>query len=106
VNVIGLTIEDAKTINTLREGKMVMQISAKIRSVAGQPVTVPPVLVSLLGDSGNTVYEWTVAATIKEIDPGEVLDFSTEVNTPPAGASRVRLSFAAGGAASASDKAS
>jgi predicted Zn finger-like uncharacterized protein len=105
VNVVGLTIEDAKTINTLREGKMVMQVSAKIRSIAGQPVALPAVLVSLLGPTGNTLYEWTVAATLKEMEPGEVLDFSTEVNTPPSGASRVRLSFT-GQPAGATDKAS
>jgi predicted Zn finger-like uncharacterized protein len=94
VNIVGLDFEDAKTINTLREGKIVMQISAKIRSVESHTVSVPPVLVSLLNDKGQAVYEWTVAPSLAEMDPGEVMSFTTEVNSPPDGAVSVRLTFA------------
>lgn len=93
VNVTGLEFADAKTLKTLRNGKTVMTISAKIRSIAGQTVPVPPVLVSLLNDSGATLYEWTAAPQAPDMEPGEALDFSTEVNSPPDGATRVRLSF-------------
>lgn len=93
VNVIGLEFTDAKTLSSLRDGKIVMQITAKIRSISGQPVGVPPVLVSLLNTAGATLYEWTVAPDAKDMEPGEVMDFSTEVNSPPEGAVRVRLSF-------------
>jgi predicted Zn finger-like uncharacterized protein len=94
VNIVGLEFRDSKTINTLREGKIVMQISARIRSIASRPVEVPPVLVSLLNDKGQAVYEWTVTPSIAEMDPGEMMDFTTEVNSPPDGAVSVRLSFA------------
>ena len=93
VNIVGLDFQDSKTINTLREGKIVMQISARIHSVATRPVAVPPVLVSLLNDKGKAVYEWTVTPSIAELDPGEIMDFTTEVNSPPDGAVSVRLSF-------------
>lgn len=93
VNIVGLEFQDSKTINTLREGKIVMQISARIRSVATRPVAVPPVLVSLLDDQGKAVYEWTVTPSITEMDPGEMMDFTTEVNSPPDGAVAVRLTF-------------
>ena len=95
VNVIGLEFEDTKTINTLREGKMVMQIRARIRSINSRPTHVPPVLVSLLNDKGVAIYEWTVAPTIGEMEAGEIIDFATEVNAPPPGAVSVRLSFTA-----------
>ena len=77
VNIVGLEFQDSKTINTLREGKIVMQISARIRSVATRPVAVPPVLVSLLNDQGKAVYEWTVTPSIAEMDPGEMMDFTS-----------------------------
>ncbi len=93
VNVVGLEFQDSKTINTLREGKMVMRVSARIRSVASRPVHVPPILVSLLNAKGTAVYEWTVSPSIAELEPGEVMDFTTEVNSPPDGAASVRLSF-------------
>jgi predicted Zn finger-like uncharacterized protein len=93
VNVVGLEFEDSKTINSLRGGKMVMQVTSRIRSIASRTVKVPPVLVSLVGADGAVLYEWTVSPSAPEMDPGEVLDFSTEVNAPPPGATSVRLTF-------------
>jgi len=95
VNIVGLEFEDSKTVNTLREGQMVMQVSARIRSISSRPVSVPPVIVSLFNDKGVAIYEWTVSPTVSEMEPGEVMDFSTEVNAPPEGAVSVRLSFTA-----------
>jgi predicted Zn finger-like uncharacterized protein len=93
VNIVGLEFQDSKTINSLRAGKMVMQVTSRIRSIASRAVKVPPVLVSLIGADGAVLYEWTVAPSAPEMDPGDVLDFSTEVNSPPSGAVSVRLSF-------------
>ncbi|HVY51105.1 MAG TPA: MJ0042-type zinc finger domain-containing protein [Devosia sp.] len=93
VNVVGLEFQDSKTITTLRDGKMVMQVSARIRSIAPRAVKVPPVLVSLVNDKGAAIYEWTVSPSVSEMEPGEVLDITTEVNSPPPAAVAVRLSF-------------
>jgi predicted Zn finger-like uncharacterized protein len=93
VNVVGLEFHDAKTLTSLRGAKKVMTISARIRSVASTTVAVPPVQVSLLDADGNAIYEWTATPQAREIDPGEVFDFSTEVNSPPEGAVKVRLGF-------------
>jgi len=93
VNVTGLEFTDAKTVTALRSGKTVMQITAKIRSVTNQLVSVPPVQVSLFDASDAIIYEWTVTPQAAEMAPGDVLDFSTEVNAPPQGAVRVRLTF-------------
>jgi predicted Zn finger-like uncharacterized protein len=93
VNVVGLEFQDSKTITTLRNGKMVMQVSSRIRSIAPRSVRVPPVLVSLVDSKGAAIYEWTVTPSVAEMEPGEVLDFTTEVNSPPAAATAVRLSF-------------
>lgn len=103
VNVVGLEFEQSKTVTSLRDGKVVMLITSRIRSVSGGPVSVPPVLVSLLDANGTTIYEWTVAPRATEMAPGEFQEFSTEVSAPPDGAVTVRLSFtnarAANGAA-------
>ncbi|HEX4299018.1 MAG TPA: MJ0042-type zinc finger domain-containing protein [Devosia sp.] len=101
VNIVGLDFEDSKTLMTYRGGKSVMQITARIRSIAASPVAVPPVLVTLLDPKGGVVYEWTVAPQASELDPGEILDFSTELSSPPDGAASVRLSFTTGGASAA-----
>lgn len=93
VNVVGLQFENANTLMTIRNGVQVMKVTASIRSVASGTVKVPPVLVTLLDSNSIAVYEWTVVSALPEMQPGEVADFSTEVNAPPEGAVRVRLSF-------------
>lgn len=94
VNVVGLQFEDSKTMTSFRGGKPLMLITSRIRSIASQSVAVPPVLVSLLDAGGGTVYEWTVTPKAARMEPGEILEFSTEVSAPPQGAVTVRLSFA------------
>lgn len=93
VNIVGLQFEGAKTLTLLRDGKTVMQISAKIRSIAPRTVRVPPILVSLMDAKGATVYQWSVAAQASSMDPGDLVGFQTEMNSPPDSAVTVRLSF-------------
>jgi predicted Zn finger-like uncharacterized protein len=93
VNVVGLEFEQSRTLSSLRDGKAVLRISARIRSTATRPVAVQPVLVSLLNGAGATIYEWTVTPAVPELAPGEFIEFATEVNAPPDGATLVRLSF-------------
>jgi hypothetical protein len=94
VNVVGLEFEDSRTLTTYRGGQPLMLITARIRAVAHDAVVVPPVLVTLLDDKGLSLYEWTTQPRLARMAPGEVQEFSSEISTPPAGASRVRLSFA------------
>lgn len=99
VNIVGLEFEDIKTLMSLRQGKNVILVTAKIRSATTKPVAVPLVLVTLLDDAGSVLLEWTVQPQGNEMAPGDVMDFSSEVSSPPAGATRVRLSFTTGGSA-------
>lgn len=93
VNVVGLEFENEKTMMSFRAGKPVMLITARVRSISDRIVTVPPVLISLLDPSGVVVYEWTVTLKAAEMEPGDVLDFSSEVSAPPQTAATVRLTF-------------
>jgi len=93
VNVVGLTFETPKLLTSYRDGKPLLMISARIRSVASRTVPVPPVQVSLVAAGGATIYEWIVTPRAGEMEPGEVMDFATEVSAPPSGAATVRLSF-------------
>ncbi len=96
VNVVGLEFRDVKTLLALRRGADVMQVDARIYSVAPGAVDVPPVVVTLLNDENVPLYEWSVAPSVPVLQSGEVVDFSTQVTAPPTGASRVRLTFASG----------
>lgn len=96
VNVVGLEFRDVKTLLALRRGADVMQVDARIYSVAPGVVDVPPVVVTLLNSENVPLYEWSVAPTVPSLGVGEVVDFSTQVTDPPPGAIKVRLTFGSG----------
>jgi predicted Zn finger-like uncharacterized protein len=96
VNIVGLEFRDVTTLVALRKGSHVMQVDARIYSVAPRSIAVPPVVVTLLDEGGASVYEWSVRPEARDLEPGEVVDFSTQLTSPPAAARRVRLTFTDG----------
>ncbi len=93
VNVVGLEFRDVKTLRTLRDGVEVLQISAGIASIDSHQVLVPPVIVTLLDEAGNSVFEWSVASKAAVLLPGEWVDFETQLASPPGNAVNVQLTF-------------
>lgn len=93
VNVVGLEFRDVRTLVTLRGGSRFMQVDARIYSVAARNAQVPPVVVTLLDASDTPLYQWSVAPAARTLEPGEVIDFSAQLNSPPLAATRVRLTF-------------
>lgn len=96
VNIVGLEFRDVKTLVSLRKGAEVMQVDARIYSVAAGTVPVPPVLVTLLNAENLPLYEWSVTPDVRELTPGEIIDLTTQVTSPPPGATRIRLTFTNG----------
>jgi len=94
VNVVGLDFSDVTTLLSRRGDSDVLTVNATIYGVEPRRVVVPPVVVTLLGDDGKSVYTWSVAPRQGDLEPGEVIGFSAELAAPPAGAKQVRLSFA------------
>lgn len=101
VNVVGLEFRDVRTLLSLRGGADVLQIEARIYSVAPRLVAVPPVEVTLLDAQGAPLYAWSLAPDARDLEPGEAVDFASQLIGPPAGAARLRLTFAGGNALSA-----
>jgi predicted Zn finger-like uncharacterized protein len=96
VNIVGLEFRDVTTLLTLKGGQNVMQVDGRIYSVAARDVVVPPVVVTILGKDGTKLYEWSVLPQARDLEPGDVVDFSTQLTSPPQGAERVRLTFTDG----------
>jgi predicted Zn finger-like uncharacterized protein len=96
VNIVGLEFSDFNTLLTQHNGSPTLRVDARIDNVAGRNVAVPPVVVSLLDASGVSLYEWSVQPEAGDLEPGEAVDFSTQLSAPPADAAEVRLSFASG----------
>lgn len=94
VNVVGLEIRDLKTMRSQRGGNDILSIDSRIYSVSNRTVTVPSLVVTLLDDKGDALYEWSVTPQARDLAAGEVIQFSTELPKPPAGAAQVKLTFA------------
>lgn len=95
-NVVGLDFIDINTLRTTRDGSSVIIVNAKISNITNRVAYVPSVLVSLVGEAGAVIYEWTVTPATRNILPGDVLQIDTQLTGPPEGVTRVRLSFVEG----------
>ena len=98
INVVGLEFSDVTAMQTLRNGKEVLIVSAQIVGLSPSLVNVPAVVVTLIAPDGQGVYQWSVQPTVRDLMAGERSTFDTQLTLPPGDASRVRLSFAGGSA--------
>ncbi|MGB3337771.1 MAG: zinc-ribbon domain-containing protein [Devosia sp.] len=96
VNVVGLEFSNVSSLRTLRDGKEVLVVSAQIVGLTSEPVTVPSVVVTLIDEHGQGIYEWSVTPSVRDLMAGERSTFDTQLTLPPGDASRVRLTFAGG----------
>jgi predicted Zn finger-like uncharacterized protein len=96
VNVVGLDFSNVTTLRTLRDGKEVLMVSAQIVGLKSDPVKVPAVVVTLLDDAGQGIYEWSVTPSVRDLMAGERSTFDTQLTMPPGEASSVRISFGGG----------
>ena len=93
INVVGLELDEVRTISTLQNGNRVLVVGGRINSVVGRTVTVPPIRVSLIGTNGVEIYNWRVRTEARELKAGETFKFETQLAAPPLDARAVRLSF-------------
>jgi hypothetical protein len=54
------------------------------------------VVVTLIDEHGQGIYEWSVTPSVRDLMAGERSTFDTQLTLPPGDASRVRLTFAGG----------
>jgi predicted Zn finger-like uncharacterized protein len=96
VNVVGLDFSNVSTLQSLRDGKEVLSVSAQIVGLMSEPVSVPAVVVTLLDSHGQGIYEWSVTPAVRDLMAGERATFDTQLTMPPGDAASLRLSFAGG----------
>lgn len=96
VNIVGLDFTSISTEMARRDGVDVLAVAGTIYPVTAREVSVPPVLVEIRDRNGASLYEWSVTLPQRTLQPGETLRLATELASPPAGATSVRLSFATG----------
>lgn len=100
VNVIGLEFRDVRTLRALRDGVEVLSVDARIVGISPRRVVVPPVVVTLVGAAGESLYQWSVTPEARDLEGGEAVEFRTSLSAPPEDVATVRLSFTSGRARS------
>jgi predicted Zn finger-like uncharacterized protein len=97
VNVVGLDFANVTSLRSMADGSSALVLSGRIDNVSGHQVEVPPVLVTLINEHGDTLYEWTMTPLVRVLAPGESVEFDTRLTSPPANTDTARLTFVTGG---------
>lgn len=94
VNVNGLEFTGVETLRSMQNGVDVMLVTGRVHNISGKQAGVPPIVVSILDEQGNSVYSWSVMPLARVLGPNEKIEFEARLNSAPAGAQAIRLGFA------------
>ncbi len=93
VNRIGLEIEDIRFEPALQDGHAALSVSGVIRNIRGEPVTAPPLQISLINKQDKRVMAKIAQAADPVIPAGETRHFAVVLLDPPKTASQIEVGF-------------
>jgi len=93
VNLRNLKFENVRISKEGEAGIAMLVVEGTIVSTAGKPTEVPRLRFAARNASGQEVYTWTALPSRSILGPGESLEFSSRLATPPADASDVMVRF-------------
>jgi len=97
VNRVGLQLEDIRAEPALQDGHAALSVSGVIRNVRSQPVTAPPLQISLINKEDKRVMAKIAQAADPMIPAGETRHFAVVLVDPPKTASIVEVAFVTDG---------
>ena len=93
VNLRNLKFENVRISKETQDGVNILIVEGTIVSTAGKPAEVPRLRFAARNATGQEVYTWTALPTRSILGPGESLEFSSRLASPPADASDVMVRF-------------
>ena len=93
VNLRNLKFENVRISKDTVDGVSTLIVEGTIVSTANKPAEVPRLRFAARSASGQEVYTWTALANRSILGPGERLEFSSRLASPPADASDVMVRF-------------
>jgi hypothetical protein len=97
----GLEISLVDPVARTVAGERILLIQGTITNGSNAPRSVPILEAALQDRSGAVLSRWTFAAEQSQLGPGQSATFRTEIRHPPAGTSRVNVSFSRNAATTA-----
>ena len=83
VNLRHLNFEDMHLTHQTVNGVPVLIVEGRIVSVANRPVEVPRLRFAARSSTGQEIYSWLLQPGSRELEPGGVLPFRSELASPP-----------------------
>ena len=93
VNLRHLKFEDVKISKEMQDGVNMLIVQGWIVSTAGKPAEVPRLRFAARNATGQELYVWTALASRSILDPGDRLEFTSQMASPPADAIDVMVRF-------------
>ncbi|RYF90555.1 MAG: DUF3426 domain-containing protein [Caulobacteraceae bacterium] len=93
VNRIGLELEDIRFEPALQDGHAALSVSGVIRNIRGEPVTAPPLQISLINKQDKRVMAKIAQAADPVIPAGETRHFAVVLLDPPKTAASIEVGF-------------
>lgn len=93
VNLRGLDFHDVETSETIESGVPVLVVTGSIENVSNKTVEVPRVRLAVRATNGREIYVWTAMPSKPQLAAGDVLPFTAQLASPPAGGRDVSVRF-------------
>lgn len=93
VNLVGLKLAAIRSVLVEENGTPVLEVSGDITNVGRAARAVPPLRISIEGESGAGLDAWSVRAAEGELEIGRTVPFQVRLTAPPPGSRRVEVTF-------------
>ena len=93
VNLRNLKFENVKLSAETADGISLLIVQGTIVGETGKPVAVPRLRFALRNATGQEVYSWTMVPPRSILEPGERLQFRSQIPTPQVDATDVMVRF-------------
>ena len=97
VETAGAGLEVRNVVSSRRDdaGSSVIVVEGTVVNVSGQARDVPALRVFVRSQAKQDLKDWTVQTDVKTLQPGETVNFRSELRDPPRGATDLAIHFAA-----------
>jgi len=93
VNLRQLAFDNVHITRESQDGATILMVEGYIVSTAGKPVEVPRLRFAARNKDGQEIYTWTAKPERSILEPGQRLQFSSRLASPPADANDVMVRF-------------
>ncbi|MCK9916249.1 zinc-ribbon domain-containing protein [Microbacteriaceae bacterium K1510] len=93
VNLRQLAFDNVRITRESQDGATILMVEGYIVSTASKPVEVPRLRFAARNKDGQEIYTWTAKPERSILEPGQRLQFSSRLASPPADANDVMVRF-------------